>query len=49
MLVVILVAGVPAYAELAAGNVLTWLFVAGFGTLTLVLGTLYARMERARR
>jgi hypothetical protein len=49
MLVLILIAGVRAHAELAAGNVFTWSFVAGFGVLTVAVVALYARMERASR
>jgi hypothetical protein len=46
MLVLILAAGVRAHAELASRNVLTWVFVAGFGALTVALAVLYLRMER---
>lgn len=47
MLILILIAGLRAHTELAAGNVLTWLFTAGFGTLAIALATLYLRMQRA--
>jgi hypothetical protein len=49
MLVLILVAGVRARAELASGNVLTWAFVAGFGALAAAVAVLYLRMERGSR
>jgi hypothetical protein len=45
MLVLMLVAGVRAHAQLDPGNVLTWLLAAGFGGATLALVTGYARME----
>ena len=49
MLVAILVAGVRAHRELAAGNVLTWLFVAGFGGVLAGLAVTYRRMEARAR
>jgi hypothetical protein len=49
MLVLILVAGVRAHAELASGNVLTWAFVAGFGMVAVAVVVLYVRMERRSR
>jgi hypothetical protein len=49
MLVLILVAGVRAYPELAGRNVLTWAFAAGFGMLTVAVVVLYIRMERRSR
>ena len=49
MLVLILVAGVRAHAQLAGGNVLTWAFVGGFGTLTVAVVALYLWMERLSR
>jgi hypothetical protein len=49
MLVLILVAGVRAHAELAGGNILTWAFVAGFGLLAVATVMLYVRMERLSR
>ena len=49
MLVLILIAGVRARTELATGNALTWVFVAGFGGLTVAVAALYATMERRSR
>jgi len=46
MLVLMLVAGVRAHAQLDPGNVLTWLLAAGFGAATVVLVTGYVRRER---
>ena len=49
MLVLIVIAGVRARTELATGNALTWVFVAGFGGLTVAVAALYATMERRSR
>ena len=49
MLVAILVAGLRAHRELAAGNVLTWLFAAGFGGVLAGLAVTYVRMEARAR
>ena len=49
MLVLILVAGARAHAQLDSGNVLTWVFVAGFGTLFVAVAVLYVGMERRSR
>ena len=46
MLVFMVVAGVRAGAEFAGSNVLTWLFVVGFATLTIAAAALYVSMER---
>ena len=48
MLVLIVVAGVRASVELAAGGVLRWVFVVGFGGLTVAVAAVYVRMERSR-
>ena len=45
MLALILVAGVRAHAQLAAGNVLTWVFVVGFAAVTAGAGYLLVRMR----
>jgi hypothetical protein len=49
MLALIVVAGVRAHAELAAGNALTWAIAAGLGALTIAVAALYAGMERRHR
>jgi hypothetical protein len=49
MLVLILVAGGRAHPELSGGSILTWAFVAGFGTFAVALAVLYVRMERLSR
>ena len=49
MLVAILVAGLRAHRELAAGNALTWLFAAGFGGVLVGLVVTYLRMEARAR
>ncbi len=49
MLVAILVAGLRAHRELAAGNALTWLFAAGFGGVLAGLVVTYLRMEARAR
>lgn len=46
MLALILIAGIRAHAELAAGRLLTWAFVAGFTLLTVATAIFYTRMER---
>ena len=46
MLVLMLIAGVRAHAQLDPGSVLTWLLAAGFAGATVALVTGYARMER---
>lgn len=49
MVVAILVAGLRAHRELTAGNVLTWLFAAGFGGVLAALAVTYVRMEARAR
>jgi hypothetical protein len=49
MLALILIAGIRARTELAAGNALTWTFVAGFVLLTFATAIFYVRMERRDR
>jgi hypothetical protein len=46
MLVLILIAGIRAHAEFAAGRALTWMFVVGFVLLTCATAIFYVRMER---
>jgi len=46
MLVLMLIAGVRAHAQLDPGNPLTWLLAAGFGAATVALAAGYARMRR---
>jgi hypothetical protein len=48
MLVLMIVAGLRAYAQFDAANPLTWMFAAGFVGLTVAIAVLYRRMERAR-
>jgi hypothetical protein len=45
MLVLLLIAGARAHAEFDAGNLLTWLLLAGFSASALALLLLYVRME----
>jgi hypothetical protein len=47
MLVLILVGGVRGAGDLAASNLLTWLFAGGFVALLVASVVLYVRMERA--
>lgn len=49
MLALILIAGIRANGELAADNILTWTFVAGFAVVTLATAIFYVRMERLDR
>jgi hypothetical protein len=48
MLTVLVLAGVRAHDQFAAGAPLTWLFALGFGGLDVTIAALYVRMERAR-
>lgn len=45
MVALMLLAGVRAHREFAAGNPLTWVFAAGFGGLLAALAILYLRMR----
>jgi hypothetical protein len=49
VLVPILIASVRARPELSGGSILTWAFVAGFGTFAVALAVFYVRMERLSR
>ncbi len=49
MLVLILVAGARARAEFDPANALTWIFLVGFGSVTVAVGAIYWRMERLAR
>lgn len=49
MLVLILLAGLRAHREFDSGNVLTWLFAAGFAATAVAAVLLYVRMESRSR
>jgi hypothetical protein len=49
MLGLILVAGIRAYREFDTGNILTWLFAAGFTGTTVAAVALYLQMESRAR
>jgi hypothetical protein len=48
MLTLMVLAGVRAHDQFAAGNPLTWMFAVGFIGLDVTIAALYVRMERAR-